>query len=55
MTTIEAKIAELETRLHRLTVNGKDNYGVRRKIERQIRTLRKLSDKGGAVCKAEKK
>ena len=48
MTTIEAKIAELETRLQ-------DNYGVRRKIERQIRTLRELQDKGGVVCKAEKK
>lgn len=46
MTIIEAKIAGFEARLHRLCVNGKDNYGVRRKIERQIRILQKELHKG---------
>lgn len=44
MTNIEAKIAGLEARLHRLSVNKKVNGGVRRKIEREIRNLKKLLD-----------
>jgi uncharacterized protein YigA (DUF484 family) len=41
MTNLEAKIAGLESRLHRLSVNGKENSGVRRRIEREIRNLQK--------------
>lgn len=45
MTTLEAKIGALEARLHRLYVNGEENAGVRRKIERQIRDLKKQLEK----------
>lgn len=41
MTNLEAKIAGLESRLHRLSVSGEDNQGIRRKIEREIRDLKK--------------
>lgn len=41
MTNLEAKISGLESRLHRLSVNGKENFEVRRKIEREIRGLKK--------------
>ena len=35
------KIRLLENRLHKLSVKGKDNYGARQKIEREIRKLKK--------------
>ena len=41
MNNLEAKIAGLESRLHRLSVSGEDNQGIRRKIEREIRDLKK--------------
>lgn len=41
MTAIEAKIAGLEARLHRLNESTKDNEGVKRRIERELRNLRK--------------
>lgn len=48
MTNLEAKIAGLESRLHRLTVNGKENLGVRRRIEREIRNLKKQLEEESA-------
>lgn len=41
MTTVEAKIAGLEARLHRMNESSKDNSGVQRKVERELRNLRK--------------
>lgn len=37
--TNQEKICLLEKRLHLLTVNGRDNQGVRRKIQREIQKL----------------
>lgn len=37
------KIRILEDRLHKLSVRDKDNYGTRRKIEREIMKLKKES------------
>jgi len=38
------KINALENRLHRLTVRDRENFGVRRKIKRQIRNLEKKQE-----------
>ncbi|MCD8012484.1 MAG: hypothetical protein LUG99_04825 [Lachnospiraceae bacterium] len=37
----EDKIALLKDRLHKLSVNGKENYGAQRRIQREIRNLEK--------------
>ena len=37
--TNQEKISLLEKRLYLLTVNGRDNQGVRRKIQREIQKL----------------
>ena len=37
--TNQEKICLLEKRLHLLTVNGRDNQGVRRKNQREIQKL----------------
>lgn len=44
MTNYEAKIARLESRYHRLSVNGKENSGVRRRIAREIRNLKQKKE-----------
>lgn len=35
------KIGLLEDRLNKLSVRDKENYGIRRKVEREIRKLKK--------------
>lgn len=42
-TTMDAKkkISLLESRLNKLSVRDKENYGARRKVEREIRKLKK--------------
>lgn len=42
----------LKLRLHRLTVRGKDNAGVCRKIQRQIRNLEKTCAPDGPQAQA---
>lgn len=39
-----SKIKLLEIRLHKLSVRDRNNYGVRRKIMREIRNLQKELD-----------
>lgn len=39
--TKEIKIALLEERLNKLRNNSKENDGIQRKLERQLRSLRK--------------
>lgn len=41
---ITEKIKVLESRLQKLASSEKDNYGVCRKIKREIRNLKKKSD-----------
>lgn len=41
MTSDEAKLSALEARLHRLNESGKETGGVKRRVEREIRNLKK--------------
>lgn len=41
MTALEAKLSALESRLHRLNESSKENGGVKRKVEREIRNVKK--------------
>ena len=48
--TKENKIALLENRLNNLKSNNKDNNGIQRKLERQLRNLKKqLTNPKGCV------
>lgn len=38
------KIELLEDRMNKLSVSNKENYGIRRKIEREIRKLKREAD-----------
>ena len=42
--TNQEKICLLEKRLYLLTVNGRDNQGVRRKIQREIQKLQGMDN-----------
>ena len=42
--TNQEKICLLEKRLYLLTVNGRDNQGVRRKIQREIQKLQGMDE-----------
>ena len=50
--TARNQINLLKFRLHRLTVRGKDNAGVCRKIQRQIRNLEKRCAPDGPQVQA---
>lgn len=41
LTSLEAKLSALESRLHRMNESGKENGGARRKVEREIRNIKK--------------
>lgn len=41
MVDLKNKLVQLEARLHRLNENGKVNDGAKRRIEREIRNIKK--------------
>lgn len=41
MTYLEVKLSALETRLHRMNESKKENAGAKRKVEREMRNIKK--------------